>query len=110
MRPISWPSSCSALPLRDDIAHSTWVQCEPEGLVRPTWLSSEPKVAAKPQHFFLERYAEAYRRELEHFIAAVSAKTPPATSGADGLAALVLADACVESARTGKPVRVASAA
>jgi myo-inositol 2-dehydrogenase/D-chiro-inositol 1-dehydrogenase len=60
----------------------------------------------KPQPFFLERYAEAYRRELDHFIGAVAAKTAPATSGADGLAALVLADACVESARTGKAVRL----
>jgi myo-inositol 2-dehydrogenase/D-chiro-inositol 1-dehydrogenase len=65
-------------------------------------------VGAKPQHFFLERYAEAYRRELDHFIAAVASKTVPATSGADGLAALVLADACVESLATGKPVRIPS--
>ena len=61
---------------------------------------------AKPQHFFLERYAEAYRRELDHFITAVATKTAPATTGADGLAALVLADACLASATTGKPVRL----
>jgi len=63
-------------------------------------------VAEKPQPFFLERYAEAYRRELDHFIAAVAGKTLPEISGADGLKALVLADACVESAKTGRPVRL----
>ncbi len=63
-------------------------------------------VGAKPQYFFVERYTEAYRRELDHFIAAVAGKTAPATTGADGLAALVLADACVESVRTGKPVEL----
>ena len=63
-------------------------------------------VGAKPQPFFLERYAEAYRRELDHFIAAVTAKTPPAVGGAEGLRALALADACVEAVKTGKPVRV----
>ncbi len=63
-------------------------------------------VGEKPQNFFLERYAEAYRRELDHFIAAVAAKTAPATTGADGLRALMLADACVESAKSGMAVRV----
>jgi len=60
------------LALRDDIAHSTWVPCEPEGLVRPTWLSSEPKVAAKPQHdidgggkSYIEDYDERFAYTLE---------------------------------------------
>src|SRR5688572_8983526 len=48
------------------------------------------------QHFFLERYAEAYRRELAAFIDAVSAGRPPSPSGRDGLAAQRLADAATE--------------
>jgi myo-inositol 2-dehydrogenase / D-chiro-inositol 1-dehydrogenase len=63
-------------------------------------------VGEKPLHFFLERYAEAYRHELDQFIAAVAGKTAPPTSGADGLRALRLADAAVESARSGRTVRV----
>jgi myo-inositol 2-dehydrogenase/D-chiro-inositol 1-dehydrogenase len=63
-------------------------------------------VGEKPLHFFLERYAEAYRNELDQFIAAVAARTVPPTSGADGLRALVLADAAVESLRSGRSVRL----
>ncbi|MBV8654282.1 MAG: inositol 2-dehydrogenase [Alphaproteobacteria bacterium] len=63
-------------------------------------------VGEKPLHFFLERYAEAYRRELDHFIAAVTGGTKPVTGGADGLRALALADAAVEAAKSGRVVRV----
>lgn len=61
---------------------------------------------AKPQHFFLERYAEAYRHELANFIDAVEGKAKPLANQNDGLMALVLAEAAVESARTGKAVKV----
>ena len=61
-------------------------------------------VAEKPLHFFLERYAEAYRRELDHFIAALASGEAPLPGGQDGLRALVLADAAAESARSGRPV------
>lgn len=56
--------------------------------------------------FFLERYADAYRAELDAFIDAVSSGTAPSPSGADGLAALLLADAAEESRRTGRAVRI----
>jgi len=58
------------------------------------------------QHFFLERYAEAYKRELAAFIAAVSAKKAPSPGGRDGLAAQRLADAATESRTKGKPVTI----
>jgi myo-inositol 2-dehydrogenase/D-chiro-inositol 1-dehydrogenase len=58
------------------------------------------------QHFFLERYAEAYRCELAAFIDAVANGRPPSPSGRDGLAAQRLADAATESRRTGKPVTI----
>ncbi len=55
-------------------------------------------------HFFLERYAEAYRAEMASFIDALRQGTPPSPSGEDGLKAQILADAATESARTGVPV------
>jgi len=56
--------------------------------------------------FFLERYAEAYRRELAHFLDAVSEGRAPSPSGEDGLRAQLLADAATEACRTGRPVRL----
>lgn len=57
--------------------------------------------------FFLERYAAAYRAELDAFIAVVLDGSGDVPGGADGLTSLILADAATESARTGRPVRVA---
>lgn len=57
-------------------------------------------------NFFLERYAGAYRRELDAFIDAVESDTAPSPSGRDGLMAQRLADAATESRRTGLPVAI----
>jgi myo-inositol 2-dehydrogenase/D-chiro-inositol 1-dehydrogenase len=57
------------------------------------------------QPFFLERYAAAYRAELDAFVAMVAGGGAPGPSGADGVAALGLADAAEESWRTGQAVR-----
>jgi myo-inositol 2-dehydrogenase / D-chiro-inositol 1-dehydrogenase len=56
--------------------------------------------------FFLERYADAYRAELDAFAAAVQTGIAPKPDGEDGLRALVLADAASESTRTGQAVRL----
>jgi myo-inositol 2-dehydrogenase/D-chiro-inositol 1-dehydrogenase len=56
--------------------------------------------------FFLERYAEAYRAELDAFIAAVLDEAPVSPSGEDGLKAQILADGATQAAQTGKAVRV----
>jgi myo-inositol 2-dehydrogenase/D-chiro-inositol 1-dehydrogenase len=58
------------------------------------------------QNFFLQRYAEAYRLELDAFVTSVTEKSPFSPSGEDGLKAQILADAATESVRTGAPVRV----
>ncbi len=63
-------------------------------------------VSDKPLHFFLERYAEAYRRELDHFIGAIASGAAPLVGGSDGVKALALADAALESLRTGRAVRI----
>lgn len=59
------------------------------------------------QNFFLERYAGAYRAELDAFVTACKGGKAPMPSGLDGLKAQILADAATESSRTGKPVAVA---
>jgi myo-inositol 2-dehydrogenase/D-chiro-inositol 1-dehydrogenase len=59
---------------------------------------------ARAQPFFLERYAAAYRAELDAFVAAVTDGQRPRPDGEDGLAALLLADAAAESLRTGRVV------
>lgn len=65
---------------------------------------AEGVMGAKPQFFFLERYADAYRLELTHFVQALQTGSKPATNENDGLAALRLADAAVESLKSGQPV------
>ncbi|MGY0399742.1 MAG: inositol 2-dehydrogenase [Ostreibacterium sp.] len=59
---------------------------------------------AKPQHFFLERYADAYCIELTRFVQSLQDKTPPPTTADDGLKALALADATLKSYQTGQVV------
>jgi len=56
--------------------------------------------------FFLERYATAYRAELGAFIASVGGGMAARPNGEDGLRALLLADAALESSRTGRTVRL----
>ena len=58
----------------------------------------------KIQNFFLERYALAYQKELDAFIAAASSGKQPSPNGEDGLKANLLADAADASWR--KKVRV----
>lgn len=56
--------------------------------------------------FFIARYAEAYRAELDHFVRCVETGAASLAGFSDGRAALVLADAALESARTGRAVRL----
>jgi myo-inositol 2-dehydrogenase / D-chiro-inositol 1-dehydrogenase len=56
--------------------------------------------------FFLERYADAYRLELDAFINAVLDGTALTPDGEDGLRAQLLADAATEAVHTGRPVRL----
>jgi myo-inositol 2-dehydrogenase/D-chiro-inositol 1-dehydrogenase len=56
--------------------------------------------------FFLERYAASYRNELKVFIQGIQEGDNLGSTYDDGRAALILADAALESARTGKAVKV----
>ncbi|ABC91936.1 myo-inositol 2-dehydrogenase protein [Rhizobium etli CFN 42] len=60
-----------------------------------------------PLHdFFMTRYTEAYANEIAAFIAAIEKGTKISPSGADGLAALALADAAVQSVKEGKLIKI----
>jgi len=50
--------------------------------------------------------AEAYRRELDHFIGAIASGTTPLVGGGEGVKALALADAALESFRTGRAIGI----
>jgi myo-inositol 2-dehydrogenase/D-chiro-inositol 1-dehydrogenase len=56
--------------------------------------------------FFLERYADAYRAEIDTFIRGVLDGEPLSPTGEDGLRAQELADSATESARSGETVRL----
>ncbi len=61
----------------------------------------------KVLNFFLERYAAAYRAELESFVETVRSGAKPNPDGEDGLRANRLADAAYLSWKTGKRVSLA---
>ncbi len=61
---------------------------------------------ANPPSDFLERYTTCYRDELDHFMNALSTGAHPSPGLSDGLQALRLAEAGIESARSGAPVAV----
>ena len=64
------------------------------------------EVEARPayQNFFLERYLDSYRLELEEFLKAVRGEASRTPTFEDGRMALVLANAAAESAVTGQTV------
>ena len=55
-------------------------------------------------NFFMSRYVAAYANEIAAFVDAVARGVTPPTTGEDGLKALELAVAALESVRTGKAV------
>ncbi|MFF4219934.1 Gfo/Idh/MocA family protein [Streptomyces nondiastaticus] len=68
-----------------------------------------PPPPARPWAGFLERFAPAYRAELEAFVAAVRGEAPNPCPGREGLYALLVAEACETSRRENRPVRVGAA-
>ena len=81
---------------------TTWpLPCATPGRARPR--ANGPYL-----DFFLQRYADAYRIELSHFIDSVTRDVAPSPSILDGRAALILADAATLSATTGERVTVAA--
>jgi myo-inositol 2-dehydrogenase / D-chiro-inositol 1-dehydrogenase len=71
--------------------------------------STERGVASDAlQNFFLDRYAEAYRREMKHFVDMLRDGEAPMAGYHDGVAALVLAEAAAQSVKLNRPVSVSS--
>ena len=65
---------------------------------------AEGIISDKLLPFFLERYAEAYRLELDHFVDALARGAPPLPGGVDGVKALALADAALQSLETRRAI------
>jgi myo-inositol 2-dehydrogenase / D-chiro-inositol 1-dehydrogenase len=57
-------------------------------------------------NFFLQRYTDAYRNELNAFLTALTEGKPMPTTPWDGRQALRLAEAAIESVATGRAVKV----
>ncbi|GLR77441.1 inositol 2-dehydrogenase (plasmid) [Azospirillum oryzae] len=78
--------------------------------LRPTTIRRWSRTATDARepllNFFLERYQQAYKAELDAFIEALAENKPLPTSVYDGLKALRLAECALESANTGRTVRV----
>ena len=60
----------------------------------------------KPLNFFLERYADAYIREIKEFFSAISEDRQPSVSLNDGLRPLEIGIAALKSAKEGRPVKI----
>ncbi len=56
--------------------------------------------------FFMSRYIPAYSAEIREFVSAVNEKRAPAVTGIDGLRALELAEAALESVRNSTVVQL----
>jgi myo-inositol 2-dehydrogenase/D-chiro-inositol 1-dehydrogenase len=89
---------CSAGTVRvDNVLMSTVSTCTERG-----------SASDALQNFFLERYAEAYRREMRHFVDILRDGEAPLAGYRDGVASLVLAEAAALSVKRNAPVSVAS--
>jgi myo-inositol 2-dehydrogenase / D-chiro-inositol 1-dehydrogenase len=68
--------------------------------------ATQTEAAGPVLNFFLERYMPAYKAEFAEFVAAIKEDREPSVGFTDGRAALVLAEAAIESVATGKNVSV----
>jgi myo-inositol 2-dehydrogenase/D-chiro-inositol 1-dehydrogenase len=76
---------------------------------RPTEVTAYSSAAVGtdlPEHFFLERYRHAYAIEMQHFLEALTGRAPVATTIADGVKALELADAATRSWLEGRVIEL----
>jgi myo-inositol 2-dehydrogenase / D-chiro-inositol 1-dehydrogenase len=77
---------------------------------RPTTVSFWGAAATEARdpvlNFFIERYTPAYHAEIDHFIDCVEKGTAPLVGYRDGREALRLADAALDSMRTGQTIRL----
>ncbi len=80
------------------------LQCGNHRPTEVTQLDTDNVRVDKPEHFFLQRYREAYRLELAHFFDCLQTGQAFRTTIADGVEAQKLADAAAQSLQSGKVV------
>jgi len=68
--------------------------------------SDQGATEANPEYFFLQRYAEAYKNEWNHFIDVLNADSDPLSPGIDGERALALAEAALTSLTTNTTIKL----
>jgi myo-inositol 2-dehydrogenase/D-chiro-inositol 1-dehydrogenase len=77
---------------------------------RPTsvqaWGAKATEAKDPVLHFFIERYTPAYLAEIDHFVDCVERGVTPIAGYREGREALRLADAALESMRSGRTVRL----
>ena len=70
------------------------------------YLDSAGSHAALPLNFFMDRYSESYRREMEEFVHSIREKTPVPVTVYDCLMAVRMGIAAGLSAKEDRPVRL----
>ncbi|QOR37409.1 inositol 2-dehydrogenase [Billgrantia diversa] len=80
------------------------LQAQNETETRLRFTGEPGQVEETPKWFFLERYADAYRREISDFVGAWKQQREPLASASDGLEALRLAEAAECSLREGRRI------
>lgn len=77
------------------------LQAQNETETRLRFTGEPGQVEETPKWFFLERYADAYRREIGDFVDAWKQQRDPLAGARDGLEALRLAEAALRSLKEG---------
>ncbi len=71
------------------------------------FLDSEGSHSALPLNFFMDRYTESYRREMQAFVDSIRNKTPVPVTAFDCLMAVTMGIAARRSVEENRPVRLA---
>jgi myo-inositol 2-dehydrogenase/D-chiro-inositol 1-dehydrogenase len=74
----------------------------------PTHLYVERGIVTERHHQFLERFRDAYRKELQAFVDALRTGAEPSPNASDGLKAIQIADAATRSKRENRRVEIGS--
>ena len=82
------------------------VQAHNERPVNIETATSQGYQRAPLHDFFMTRYVRAYANEIDAFISSISDDTTDIPTGQDGLNALLIADAALESAHSGQAVQI----
>ncbi len=68
--------------------------------------TSQGSQRSLPLHFFLERYAEAYKTELSDYINSLENGSPVPANGNDGLQSLKIGLAAIKSVQENRPIKL----